>query len=695
MKNEAEGTVARAKLIAQSLSSLFLVTLASGFLHQELRLITPLVFVNVLLGIALLTIVLSTTKKFAPISVLAFLLPFFSKSPLAYSFVFLAIIAILFRSDDLFRNLLILFPGAFVEGTGLAIPLRLTIALSIVLAILTLKIRSFQWPSKPLLALILLVSSLLLTISFSPVDLLTSAKEGSIAYDAYHHSVGVAFFENDSMVHATMRYLRSLGHDTLIIREPISPKLLENVSLLVIETPEKPYNQQEISAIVEFVRKGGSLFILGDHTNIFSCYENLNPLLEEFGILLNFDYSMLWEPHFTSLLGTDVFEETAGATLSVKKWDSCILYSLRYTTWADQGDWEATEHVYMGDLLPGKEDSFGYMPVYAMTWYGDGKVLVSANSDVFSGANLIHNYETMCKIVDLLKKRKDPLKSTLSRAVLALLLIFGMLRARSSSIKPISCGLLLGLLLLQAYALSSPDWIPEENLIALDVGHGNADGFGPPHIYKAVFLVIFAQHYGFNPILVKEVPEDIHRYRAFITMGPTKPFSKEELERIESYVKSGGILIVFDGRHAETPLAQGNEAANSLLSCFDMRLGEPIGEVSYFGNTSWNYTMAYWFEARQEVSPTGGELMKGVNGNITVYSALEVIGGNPLATWRGKAVISEKDYGSGKVLVIGDHTVLRDFVKYEPVFSFPDPELKQFIENIFSILLGGEEQKGD
>ena len=70
--------------------------------------------------------------------------------------------------------------------------------------------------------------------------------------------------------------------------------------------------------------------------------------------------------------------------------------------------------------------------------------------------------------------------------------------------------------------------MPRENRLALDISHGNIEGYAPPHLYKSIFFVIFAQHYGFNPVLARSVPEDIENYKAYVTMGPTTPFSENE-----------------------------------------------------------------------------------------------------------------------------------------------------------------------
>ncbi|MFC2037598.1 hypothetical protein ACFLYD_06500, partial [Chloroflexota bacterium] len=51
--------------------------------------------------------------------------------------------------------------------------------------------------------------------------------------------------------------------------EPRTPELLEGVDVLIIKTPTAPFAPEEIDAIEAWVRAGGGLFLIGDHTNVF------------------------------------------------------------------------------------------------------------------------------------------------------------------------------------------------------------------------------------------------------------------------------------------------------------------------------------------------------------------------------------------------------------------------------------------
>ena len=166
------------------------------------------------------------------------------------------------------------------------------------------------------------------------------------------------------------------------------------------------------------------------------------------------------------------------------------------------------------------------------------------------------------------------------------------------------------------------------------------------------------------------------------------------MDNLWNYVQNGGLLILFDGYHSDTSAHQLNDAANSLLKKFDIAVNNTLlGESSYFNDTTWGYHLPYWKEAKIAVKPLNDQLMNNVDGNITMYSAVEVLGGTPIALYKSMPVISQKRIGRGQIIVVGDHTVFKDFVKYEPTFYYPDPNLKKFIENLF-VSMGGKEQNG-
>lgn len=78
-------------------------------------------------------------------------------------------------------------------------------------------------------------------------------------------------------------------YDVGIAEEGLTPELLAGCDVLVLKTPTSPYAPEEIDAIHAYVRRGGGLFVIGDHTNVFGSSTFLDEVVGEYGIRFEAD----------------------------------------------------------------------------------------------------------------------------------------------------------------------------------------------------------------------------------------------------------------------------------------------------------------------------------------------------------------------------------------------------------------------
>jgi hypothetical protein len=71
--------------------------------------------------------------------------------------------------------------------------------------------------------------------------------------------------------------------------DEITPDLLSNYDILILKIPTAPFSHEEVEAIVQFVRKGGGLWLIGDHTNVFGSGVYLNPIAKQFNFSFRYD----------------------------------------------------------------------------------------------------------------------------------------------------------------------------------------------------------------------------------------------------------------------------------------------------------------------------------------------------------------------------------------------------------------------
>ncbi len=64
---------------------------------------------------------------------------------------------------------------------------------------------------------------------------------------------------------------------------PLDEQTLAGLDVLVLKVPTSPYTPAEIEAVVRFVRRGGGLLLIGEHTDVFHTSHHLNAVARRFG----------------------------------------------------------------------------------------------------------------------------------------------------------------------------------------------------------------------------------------------------------------------------------------------------------------------------------------------------------------------------------------------------------------------------
>ena len=83
-------------------------------------------------------------------------------------------------------------------------------------------------------------------------------------------------------------YLRWRGFN-VSLEDSLTTAVLNRTGLVVFINLMDPLSESEETALHRFVKEGGSLLLLGDHTGMANIRNPSNRLLEPYGIELNFD----------------------------------------------------------------------------------------------------------------------------------------------------------------------------------------------------------------------------------------------------------------------------------------------------------------------------------------------------------------------------------------------------------------------
>ncbi len=64
---------------------------------------------------------------------------------------------------------------------------------------------------------------------------------------------------------------------------------LKKCDVLILKIPTREYTDDEVEAIVRFVKNGGGLMLIGEHTDVFGSGTYLNKVAKHFGFSYRFD----------------------------------------------------------------------------------------------------------------------------------------------------------------------------------------------------------------------------------------------------------------------------------------------------------------------------------------------------------------------------------------------------------------------
>ncbi len=73
------------------------------------------------------------------------------------------------------------------------------------------------------------------------------------------------------------------------ITTAIDDKLLENCDVLITKVPTERHAPAEVDAIERFVRRGGGILLVGEHTDVFGTGVSLNDIARRFGFAFRYD----------------------------------------------------------------------------------------------------------------------------------------------------------------------------------------------------------------------------------------------------------------------------------------------------------------------------------------------------------------------------------------------------------------------
>lgn len=464
-----------------------------------------------------------------------------------------------------------------------------------------------------------------------------------------------------------------------IVSERLTYDLLKNYDILIIKTPSR-YATEEADAIEQFVKEGGGLFLIGDHTNYDGTSTNLNQIAKKFGLEFCFDsvntikgrlysYERGLLPH-PCVKYTQSLDFMTGCSLTTSLDTEPVI--LGFGLEAEPGEYASSgffRETRMMDPTRITDTTFGPINQAAAKKYGKGRVVAFPDSTIISNFRIFFG-GTPNFVIGSMEYLNHKNLFNNGRQILLLLgllilsfAIYILVKANAWGEKRLAT--LVAAITLAALSVSS-------GMIILSIETGNTipsqfydrnhtvcfDGQHSTQIvnqndkmgdYSTFF--IWTQRVGLTPSIEDNLEDAIEKGRTLVIIDPVNRISQEDSVSILDYVWNGNSVLLMVNSKGQ---------ASDLIKSF--------GLDTFIIKTPSNQ--------RENATP--------INKSLPIKpwgSAIK--GGNPLLRMNGRVVLAETSYGTGKFLLFTDSQVFKDGFEGRPGYmgySKTDPNGMENIE---------------
>jgi len=377
--------------------------------------------------------------------------------------------------------------------------------------------------------------------------------------------------------------------------DQITDDLFDDVDVFVVINLYESFSFDEQKNIWGFIEDGGSLLVLGDHTNLSGTQCPLNNLLDPVGIRFNFDAALSMDPtvynwrptnhlmHHPITQGINDFDEiliNVGASLDISPSANPVITG-RYG-FSDRGNNSNVEEAFLGDLIYKPGEQIGDVTLAASAYYGNGKVLVFGDTNTFLNPMLTYTHPFIDNVFIWLNSGRTgnlELLQIVSSVILIMVSFVLFVKFKKNSFYTVFFPLMIcfGLICSTSINPYLMDDIQINGSIAyIDLSHGERFNIDYAQNTSIVGLMFNLDANGFLPLLLRDFSkEDIENSKILVFNAPTKSFNDDEICFIKNYMNNGGVVLLctgYDDKEASMPLL--NELSLDIRDI-------PLGRVDY------------------------------------------------------------------------------------------------------------------
>lgn len=456
-------------------------------------------------------------------------------------------------------------------------------------------------------------------------------------------------------------FIESLGARSLISAD-LSEKDLQDADALALLFPDEPWAEDQLKRIWDFVHRGGSLLVMGEHTTRDENGKNrFNEVLKPTSMQVEFDSATFavggWLQSYDAIthpatIGVpddrNQFGVVIGASLKTS-WSARPLLIGRWG-WSDMGD-EGSGRAMMGNSLYDSSEKLGDLILAAEQPLGRGRVIAFGDTSSLTNGINVSSYVFTSRLLGYLaggRKSAHPiwrqLLGILSCIVLITLLIRRTIVDRIILITICLSGSLVFCNVIGHGASEiHPDgrYKQPNNLAFIDTSHlaaNSGESWRPDGI--GGFILTLMRNGYLTLSLPELTAERLVRSDLLVSIAPSRSFSKTEQAAIREFILNGGKFVFMAGLDRAGP-------SSSLLSMLGFSIGNPESnpvEPEAMGH----------FKSPYLKTPSGDKRV-----HVRFHAAWPVTCNDPSARVIANGhndlpVIILRQLGAGKVVVIGD-----------------------------------------
>ncbi len=389
-----------------------------------------------------------------------------------------------------------------------------------------------------------------------------------------------------------LRYSNLTDTTTLLEASTITDDILSDIDVFVVINLNTSFSDLEYAAIWKFVEQGGSLLVLGDHTNVGGIRDPINRLLSPVEIRLQFDSTlpldqknqwmtsaeMRYHPVHTHITGFDEMCLGVGASLDIGPTVFPLIIG-RYG-FSDHGDMSNPTVGYLGDYTYTLDEQFGDIILAAGTYYGAGKVIVFGDTSVFQNSALPSTFSTVANFFSWLLRPTIGHHPNVFIVAFVLLICTAVMSIGIQGCRiphyiypVVVCCVVLSIMTVNTF-LVPVNTFAAGTTAFIDRSHNERFSHQPFAGESLSGFMMNLHRNNILPFLSKTFSEtNIMQSSLVVLSSPTKPFTDEEIMILQKYMHQGGVVLLTTG-------FPDKQASASLLSCAHLDIASmPLGPV--------------------------------------------------------------------------------------------------------------------